>query len=56
MALKILLKKIDDKPDECGKDFMKIKFNPDGNLTINNTLKLHNVTIIVISVFQDDKK
>ena len=35
---------------------MKIKFNSDGNLPLNKILKLHNVTIAVRSVFQEDGK
>ena len=33
---------------------MKIIFNSDDNLPLNKTLKLHNLTIIVRSVFQED--
>ena len=35
---------------------MKIKFNSDNNLTLNKILKLHNLTVIVRSVFQEDNK
>ena len=35
---------------------MKIKFNSDENLSLNKILKLHNVTIVVRYVFQDDGK
>ena len=35
---------------------MKIKFNSDDSLPLNKTLKLHNMTIIVRSVFQEDGK
>ena len=35
---------------------MKMKFNSDHNLPLNEILKLHNVTIIVISVFIEDGK
>ena len=35
---------------------MKIKLNSDDNLTLNETLKLHNVTIVIISVFEEDGK
>ena len=48
--------KINDKPREYGKDFMKIKFNLDDNLPLNKILKLHNLTIVVRSVFQEDSK
>ena len=35
---------------------MKIKFNSDDNLPSNKILKLYNMTIVVRSVFQEDKK
>ena len=41
---------------EYGKDFMKIKFNPDDNLPLNKTLKLHNMTIVIRSVFEEHSK
>ena len=40
---------------EYGKDFMKIKFNSDDNSPLNKTLKLHNMIIIIKSVFKEDK-
>ena len=50
------IEKIDDKPGEYGKDYMKIKFNSDDNLSLNKLLKLHNLTITVRSVFQGGNK
>ena len=47
---------MNNKPDEYGKDFMKIKFNSDDNLPLNKVLKLHSLTVIVRSVFQEDNK
>ena len=35
---------------------MKIKFNSDDNLTLNKTLKLHNMTINIRPVFKEDGK
>ena len=35
-------------------DFMKIKFNSDDDLPLNKALKLHMMTIIIRSVFEDD--
>ena len=55
-GIKHLIEKINDKPGENGKDFMKIKFNSDDNLPLNKTLRLHNLTIIVGSVFQENGK
>ena len=53
--IKNLIKK-KDKPGEYEKYFMKIKFNSDDNLPFNKTLSLHNMTIVVRSVFQEDNK
>ena len=39
---------------ECEKDYMKIKFNSDDDLPLNKTLRLHMLTIIVRSVFEED--
>ena len=41
--------------DQDGK-YMKIKFNSDDNLPLNKILNLHNLTIAVRSVFQEDKQ
>ena len=35
---------------------MKIKFDSDDSLPLNKTLKLHNMTLIVRSVFEGDGK
>ena len=40
---------------EYGKDFMKIKFNSNDNLPLDKTLKLHNITMIIRSIFEDGK-
>ena len=48
------IEKIYNKLGEHGKDFMKIKFNSDDNLPLNKTLNLHNITIIIRSVFEED--
>ena len=44
--------------DECDyeKDYMKIKFNSDDNLSLKKTLKFHNITITIRSVFKEDGK
>ena len=44
------------KKGEYVKDFMKIKFNSDDNLPLNKMLKLHMLTVIVRSVFEEDDK
>ena len=35
---------------------MKIKFESDDNLPLNKILKLHNLTTVVRSVFQENSK
>ena len=44
--------------DECDfeKDYMKMKFNSDDNLTLNKPLKFQNMTITIRSVFKEDGK
>ena len=44
------------KEGEYGKDFMKINFDTDDNLSLNKLLKLCMLTIIVRSVFEEDGK
>ena len=44
------------KNGEYGKDFMKIKFNINDNLPLNKPLKLHLLTVIVRSIFEEDSK
>ena len=55
-GIKRLIKKLNGKPSEYGIDFMKIKFNSDDNLPLNKKLKLHNLTIIVRAVFEENDK
>ena len=55
-GIKNSIEKVNNKLGEYGKDFMKIKFNSDDNLALNKTLKLHNMTIIIGSVFEEDGK
>ena len=44
--------------DECDyeKDYMKIKFNSDDNLSLNKPLKFQIMTITIRSVFKEDGK
>ena len=44
------------KAGECDKDFMRNKLSSDDNLPLNKILKLHNMTIVIRSVFQEDGK
>ena len=50
------IEKINNKLGEYEKDFMKVKFNSGNSLSLNKTLKLHNMTIMVQSVFKEDDK
>ena len=42
--------------DEYDKEFMKIGFESDDNLSLNKTHKLHMLTLVVKSVFEEDGK
>ena len=50
------IEKIDNKPGEYGKDYMKIKFRSDDSLPLLKPLKLHMLTIIVRFAFEEDGK
>ena len=50
-----MIEKINGRPVEYEKDFMKIKFNSDDNLPLNKILKLHNLAVVVRSFFEDGK-
>ena len=55
--IKYLIKKINgDKAGEYEKECMKIIFNSDDNSCLNKMLKLHNLTIVFRSAFQEDGK
>ena len=47
---------MNDKPGKYGKDFMKIKFYSHDNLRLYKILKLHILTIVVRSVFEENDK
>ena len=51
-----MIKTIHNKPSEYRKDLMKINFNSDDKLPLNKTLKPHNLTVIIRSVFGKDCK
>ena len=50
------IKEISSVECDYEKDYMKIKFNSDDNLTLNKPLKFYNITITVRSVFDEDGK
>ena len=45
----------DGKLGEYGIDYLKIKFNSYDDLLLNKQLKFFNLTIIVRTVFEEDK-
>ena len=53
---KSIMEKINSKSGGCEKVYMKIKFNSDDNSPLNKILKLHNLAVIVRSVFEEDGK
>ena len=42
--------------NNCGKNYMKIKFNSKDDLPLNKLLKFHSMTIIIRSVFEESCK
>ena len=50
------IKKIDDDWLEYSKDYMKIKFSSDDNLSLNKPLKFYNMTVTIRCVFREDNK
>ena len=50
------IKKIDDDWLEYSKDYMKIKFNSDDNLSLNKPLKFYNMTVTIRCVFGENNK
>ena len=44
------------KENDCGKDYMKIKFNSDEDLPLNKPLKFSTLTIIIRFVFEEGGK
>ena len=53
-GIKNFIEKLNNKPGEYEKDFMKTKSNLDDNLPMGKILKLHMLTVIVRSVFEED--
>ena len=57
MGLRVVLKKMsNNKSGEYKKDYMKIKFNSDDKLPLNNQLKFSSVTRVIRSDFEEDGK
>ena len=49
-------KKIDDDWLEYTKDYTKIKFNSDDNLSLNKPLKFYKMAVTIRCVFSEDNK
>ena len=45
----------DNKENDQGKDYIKIKFSSDDDMPLGKLLKFHSMTIIIRSVFEDGK-
>ena len=54
--IKDLINSITNSSSDSDEKYSKIKFNSDDNLALNWILKLYNLTIVVRSVFQENKK
>ena len=55
-GIKCKIKEVSSDEYDYKKDYMKIKFNSDDHIPLNKPLKLHNVTITIRSVFEEDGK
>ena len=54
--IKNKIKEVNISEYDYGKDYMKFKFNSSDDLPLNKLLKLHAMTIIIRSVFEEDGK
>ena len=50
------IKEVSDSECDYEKDYVKINFNSDDNLSLNKPLKFHLMTITITSVFKEDGK
>ena len=50
------IKEIDDDWLECSKDYTKIRFSSDDNLTLNKQLNIHNMDLTITCAFSEDNK
>ena len=51
-----LIRSITANSDKCDKKYVKIKFNSDVDLPLKKALEIHNMVIVVRSVFHGDKR
>ena len=50
------IKEISSGERNYEKDYLKIKSNSDDDLPLNKSLKFHNMTVTIRSVFEEDDK
>ena len=50
------IREIGDDWLEYAKDYMKIKFNSNGNLPLDKPLKFYDMTVTIRCVFKEDNK
>ena len=50
------IREIDDDWLEYSKDYIKIRFSSDDNLTLNKPLKFYNMTVTIRCLFSEDNK
>ena len=55
-GIKDQIKKINDSVGECDKDYMRIKFDSDDDLPLNNVLRFRILTIVIRCIFEKDGK
>ena len=54
--IKDLIRSITKNSDDYDEKYMKINFDSDDDLTLNETIKIHNMTIVVKAMFYENNK
>ena len=54
--IKDLIRSITKNSDDYDEKYMKIKFDSDDDLPLNETIKIHNMTIVVKAMFYENNK
>ena len=54
--IKYLIRSITKNSDDYDEKYMKIKFDLDDDLPLNETIKIHNMTIVVKAMFYENNK
>ena len=55
-GLKSVIRSVTKKSDDYDEKYMKIKFNSDGELPLNKTIKISVMVIVVRAVFRENSK